>query len=99
VNSKDNNELDGYKEIMTDAVIVHTVNTLTSRSGEDGAGWRWGLMGGDIVSGYEPSYQPLHTDWAAYPVNAMYWGYALVVSVAPEDIGEEFAPLRIVGWD
>ena len=32
-------------------------------------------------------------------MNSMMFGFALVVSVAPRDIAEDFAPLRIIGWN
>ena len=101
INNSRNTDLDGYKAIMDNENLNNTITAITKLSrglGRTGE-WSWGKAGGDIVDPHTDTYQPLHTDWTGYPLESMVWGFAIVVSVAPKDITEDHAPLRLVGWD
>ena len=52
--------------------------------------------GGDVCLAGEPMYQPLHSDWARYPLHEAQFGYPLVASVALMSIPCTFAPIRII---
>jgi len=99
VNNAENFALEGYQAIVNDIPIATCVSASTESTGADGQDWSFGPRpGGDGVDKNTDDFQGLHNDWGAYPLKRMYWGYPLVVSVAPYDIGYDFAPLRLVPW-
>ena len=100
-NAPQNAELAGFKSIMASSVLHKALDALTAYSMQGrgvGTSWQYHLCGGDEVDPGNTNYQDLHSDWPSYPTKSMMYGYAIAVSVAPRDIGVEFAPIRLVPW-
>ena len=85
INNSRNTDLDGYKASMDGESLndISTAITIMPRGLGRAGEWSWGNAGGDIVNPHTGTCQPLHTDWAGYPLTSMAWGFAIVVSVAP----------------
>jgi len=85
--------LEKYMELILDPNFRRVVNALLT------PGWTVRpSMGGDVVRAGSTSHQLLHSDWPDYKTNSMRWGYALVCSIALEDIPEDFAAIRFNPW-
>jgi len=91
-------DLEGYQCIMASQVLNSTLDSLHMR-GCQSRDWAYGVAGGDVVAAHTTSYQDLHSDQWSYPVNMMFWGYSLAISVALHDIDVRGGPIRAVPWD
>ena len=97
LNDKANKDLEGFKKMYTSPVLIECLDALTLH-GCGSTCWSIGKSGGDVVEPHVDLWQDIHSDWYAYRMCSMVYGYALCVSVAPCDIPWNFGPIRAYSW-